>query len=103
VILRPGLVESVDWVKCSYESPYGKIVSNWKLGNGLFMWDISVPPNTTATVYVPASRIEDITESGEKIGKATGVTFLRMDKNRTVLKVDSGSYKFVSKNYKGKQ
>ena len=36
-------------------------------------------------------------------GKATGVTFLRMDKNRTVLKVESGSYKFKSKNYKGKQ
>ena len=28
--LRPGIVKSVDWVKCSYQSPYGKIVSNWK-------------------------------------------------------------------------
>jgi len=34
IILRPSLVQSVDWVKCNYESPYGKIVSNWKFEGG---------------------------------------------------------------------
>ena len=36
IILCPALVKSVDWVKCDYKSPYGKIVSNWKIENGLF-------------------------------------------------------------------
>jgi alpha-L-rhamnosidase len=96
VILRPGLVKSVDWVKCSYQSPYGKIISNWKHENGLFTWDISVPPNTTATVYVPAKRIEDVTENGKNILKPPDVNFLRMENNRAVLAVESGRFEFES-------
>jgi alpha-L-rhamnosidase len=92
--LRPGVVKSVDWVKCSYQSPYGNIVSNWKLADGSFTWDISVPVNSTATVYVPG---KNITEGGLPAAKAKGVTFLRMDKNRAVFKVGSGSYEFVSR------
>ena len=101
VVLRPGLVKSVDWVKCSYDSPYGEIISDWKRSDGKFKWRVTVPPNATATVYVPASRIEDVAEKGKNILKAEGVTFLRMEKSTAVFKVESGSYEFVSKNYQG--
>ena len=94
-MLRPGVVKSVDWVKCEYESPYGPIVSNWRKKDGVLTMDITVPANTTATVYVPG---KNITESELPAAESEGVTFGRMDKNRTVLKVESGSYKFVSKN-----
>jgi alpha-L-rhamnosidase len=100
---QPQFLENLDWVRCTYQSIRGPITCDWKREGNRVALDLHIPVNTTATVYVPASRIEDITESGKKIGKAMGVTFLRMDKNRTVLKVDSGSYKFVSKNYKGKR
>ena len=98
VILRPSLVKSVDWIKCSYESPYGKIASNWEKNDGTFKWKVTVPPNTTATVYVPG---KNVTEGGFPATKADGVTFLRMENNKAVFKVQSGSYKFVSKNYEG--
>jgi alpha-L-rhamnosidase len=91
--LRPGLVKSVDWVKCSYQSPYGEIVSNWKAEEGSFKWNIHVPANTTATVYVPG---KNITEGRLPAAKAAGVTFLRMEKNKTVYKVESGDYDFKS-------
>jgi len=96
--LRPGVVRNVDWVKCSYQSPYGEIVSNWKLENDLFTWDISVPPNATATVYVPADKLADVTEGGGPARNSEGVTFLRMDDDRAVFKVESGIYEFISKN-----
>lgn len=91
--LRPGIVNSVDWVNCSYQSPYGEIVSNWKLENGSFTWDINVPVNSTATVYVPG---KNITEGDLPAAKAEGVTFLRMEKNKAVFKVESGKYEFKS-------
>ena len=93
VILRPEPVKSVDWVKCSYDSPYGQIVSNWKLENGSFTWDITVPPNTTAMVYVPG---QNITEGRLPAAEAEGVTFLRMEKNKAVFKLQSGRYEFIS-------
>ena len=51
--LRPGIVKSVDWVNCSYQSPYGRIVSNWKREGNKLVMDITVPANTTADVYLP--------------------------------------------------
>jgi alpha-L-rhamnosidase len=98
VILRPEPVKSVDWVKCSYDSPYGKIVSNWKIDAGNFKWNLTVPVNTTATIYVPG---KNITENGLPTAEAKGVKFLRMEKNKAVFKVESGSYKFITKNYQG--
>jgi len=91
--LRPGVVKSVDWVKCEYKSPYGPIVSNWRKKDGVLTMDITVPANTTATVYVPG---KNITEGGLPAAKAEGVTFLRMEKNKAVFKVESGTYEFKS-------
>ncbi len=92
-ILRPGIVKSVDWVNCSYQSPYGLISSNWQSKDDGLILNIKVPVNTTATVYVPAGTI---TESGSPAGQTDGVTFLHMDKNTAVFKVESGQYEFKS-------
>jgi alpha-L-rhamnosidase len=97
VILRPAVVKSVDWVECSYVSAYGRIVSNWKLENGSFMWDIVVPANSTATVHVPAKAVKTVREGGHRLQQADGVTFLRMEAGRAVLRVASGNYRFTSK------
>jgi len=96
VILRPSLVKSVDWVKCSYNSPYGTIVSHWKLEKGLFKWDVSVPPNATATVYVPAQNTDSVTESGKPAGKTNHLKFIRMEEGRAVFDAGSGKYEFCS-------
>jgi len=95
--LRAGLVKSVDWVKCSYQSPYGEIVSNWKLENGSFIWNIRVPANTTATIYLPTKDKSSIKEGNKALLKAKGVTFLRMKNGRAVLTVASGHYSFSCK------
>ena len=54
IIMRPTPVGDLSDVKASYNSSYGKIVSDWKITAGRFTWNVTVPPNTTATVYVPA-------------------------------------------------
>ena len=101
-ILRPCPVGDLTYARASYKSMYGRIISDWKIENGSFMWNITVPPNTTATVYVPANRKEDVTENGKKIIELPDVQFLRMGQNRAVYKVGAGSYEFVAGNYKGK-
>jgi alpha-L-rhamnosidase len=102
IILRPCPVGDLTYAKASYKSMYGKIVSDWKIVDGTFRWRIIIPPNTSATIYVPAKRIDDITESSKDILEASGVTFLRMDKKRAVFSLGSGDYEFVSRHYEGK-
>ena len=94
--LRPGIVKSVDWVKCSYQSPYGEIVSNWKSEKNSFRWEIHVPVNSTATVYLPATDPGKIKEDNRPLSKAKGVKFLRMENGTAVYAVGSGTYRFQS-------
>ncbi len=66
--LRPGIVKSVDWVNCSYQSPYGRIVSNWKREGNKLVMDITVPVNSTADVYLPFwSKSQKVTMNGRTV------------------------------------
>jgi alpha-L-rhamnosidase len=94
--LRPGIVKSVEWVMCSYNSPYGKIVSNWKREGDKLTMEVTIPANTTATVYVPAKDASGIAEANKNATEADGVKFLRMESNTAVYGVQSGIYRFRS-------
>ena len=96
IMIKPAIVGDLDWVKTSYNSIHGKIVSNWTRKGETLTMEVVVPPNTTATVYVPATNIEDVTESGKKISEAEGVTFKQMENGKAVFEVESGSYQFTS-------
>ncbi len=106
IIIKPGVVGDLTWVKCGYDSIHGKIVSNWKREGSKLTMDVTIPINTTATVYVPVASKpgEDgpgkdragVTESGKPAAKAEGVKFLRMEKGAAVYGVGSGTYRFGS-------
>ncbi|MFN9982359.1 MAG: alpha-L-rhamnosidase C-terminal domain-containing protein, partial [bacterium] len=49
-IIKPALVGDVTWVKSHHDSPYGRIVSNWKREGGKLTMDVTIPPNSTGTV-----------------------------------------------------
>jgi alpha-L-rhamnosidase len=96
IVMKPEPVGDLSHVKASHESPYGAIRSEWKHDKKAFHWEITVPANTTATVYVPAESVEAVKEHGKSISKAKGVEFLRMENGRAVFKVGAGQYRFTS-------
>ncbi len=96
IIIKPGVVGDLIWVKCSYNSVHGKIVSNWKLDGQKLTMAVTIPINTTASVYVPTKDEASVTESGKTINKADGVKLLRMENGAAVYEVGSGVYRFGS-------
>ena len=48
---KPG--GGVTWAKGEYESIHGRIQVEWKIRNKTFKLDVTIPPNTTATVVLP--------------------------------------------------
>lgn len=60
------------------------------------MYNISIPPNTEATVYVPTINVEGIIESGRLAAKAVGVKFIKYENGDAVYKISSGNYHFQS-------
>jgi len=95
--LKPHGFTRLEWLKTSHESPYGLIRSDWRSKDGQFEWSINVPPNTTATVHVPATGQESVRESGKSIARQRGIRFVRQDSDRVVFEVESGSYEFKAK------
>ncbi|MDP2899167.1 MAG: glycoside hydrolase family 78 protein [bacterium] len=95
--IRPRPGGGLTWANGSYESMHGTIVSDWKVERGDFTLRVTVPVNTTAAVYIPARRREDVTEGGRPAGEAQGVRFLRSEDGAALYEVASGIYTFVSR------
>jgi alpha-L-rhamnosidase len=53
IIIQPNLVGDLTWAKAHYDCMYGRIVSQWKLDGNKLTMDVTIPANTTATVYIP--------------------------------------------------
>ena len=96
-IIRPYPVDGLTFVRASHKSLYGTIRSNWKRENDVFALDVSVPVNSSATVYVPVKDGNVVNESGQPADKAKGVRLVRNENGMAVYNVDSGSYSFASK------
>ena len=58
IILRPQPVGDLTFVNGSYKSVCGTIISHWKIEGGKFHWQVTIPPNTTATVTIPTKGID---------------------------------------------
>lgn len=97
VVLRPRPVGDLTFVRASHKCLYGKIQSHWRIEKGSFLWDVSVPPNTTATAYVPAKDVRGVAEGGQPADAAPGVRFLRVEDGAAVYALDSGTYHFAAR------
>ncbi|MCZ7547313.1 MAG: hypothetical protein M5R40_29025 [Anaerolineae bacterium] len=93
--MRPRPGGGITSARGHHDSLYGRIVSEWRIEGGGFDWRVTVPPNTTATVYVPAGASDAIAEGGQPAAEAEGVTFLRWEDGAAVFAVASGSYHFT--------
>lgn len=96
IIMRPQVIGDLTSARATHESPYGTIVSDWKIKDGEFTWHIEVPANTSATISIPTSDAKTIIESGKPAASADGAKLLRLEGDRAVFEVGSGVYSFSS-------
>jgi alpha-L-rhamnosidase len=98
--LKPTPVGDLTFARTCYRSAHGTIVSNWRIENGALHMDATVPPGTSATLYlpagVPAGVPAAVTESGRPAAQAAGVQFSGVEKGKAVFELASGSYQFVA-------
>jgi alpha-L-rhamnosidase len=97
VIIRPRPGGELTWAKGQYNSIRGPIVVDWKREGHSFRLDVSVPANTTGTVYVPAKNSAAVRVGAGRADKAPGVRFLRMEEGCAVFAIESGRYSFAAR------
>ncbi|MEA4917774.1 MAG: family 78 glycoside hydrolase catalytic domain [Proteiniphilum sp.] len=95
--MKPHVVDRLSHVTASYHSLHGMIKSAWKKSGDSFEWNITVPANSKAIVYIPAKDKKQITESEKNVSNAQEVKFLRSETNWVIFEVGSGNYEFKVK------
>jgi hypothetical protein len=95
--IRPTVVGDLTWVKGSYQSVSGPITTEWRRTADALTLQVTVPPNTSATVYVPTAQPGAVREGKNLAAKASGVKFLRLENGAAVYQVGSGSYQFATR------
>ena len=97
IAINPKPGKGINSASAEYNSIHGKIASSWSMAKRIFSLDVTIPPNTTAEVIIPAGSEMVITESGIPISLVKEIELISEDKSQTTLKVGSGKYRFVSK------
>jgi len=96
IIIKPQPGSDLTYAKASYDSINGLIKSGWKIKNGKFKLDITIPANTTAMVYVPTAKIEKEADIEKMYSNKEFVKFVRTEAGFAVFEVGSGKYRFQS-------
>lgn len=94
VMIRPQVIEDLQWVKSSYDSVRGKITSSWEKKEGSIFFEIHIPVNAEATVYLPDWRNSQIFENGKKLKDIESIQFLEKEDRSLIYRVGSGTYFF---------
>ena len=100
ITIRPRPGGAITWIRASYDSIRGKISTHWRYEGDDFLLDVTIPANTTARVYIPATAAGNVTEGGGATGASHGVTPMGMDAETSsaIFEIGSGKYSFRSKN-----
>ena len=91
IIIQPQPTSKLDSAKATFNSSYGEIESGWKKTSTGYTFSIKIPANTTATVKLPVSDPNKVTEKGEIL---RGVYPMKLDNYQVLIEVGSGSYVF---------
>jgi alpha-L-rhamnosidase len=83
--LAPQFTTRLAHVRATFDSPYGVIVSDWRVKHDRILYDVTVPPNSLATLELPVSPRE-VRESGKPIDAP--------DDSVTKLPLTAGTYHF---------
>ena len=96
-LAAPGVESGLKRVDASLATGYGRIVSAWRIENNTLSWDLTVPPNTTATVILPAAEVSAVRERGQPVVSQPGVTHAAVAGGLFRCEVASGAYRFTSR------
>lgn len=102
IVIRPRRTSALTSASGKYRSFRGDIVSSWTRKDGAFTLSVTIPANTTATVFVPAAEGDVVTESGGALDAAAGVKLVRRDSDAAVVEIGSGSYTFTAGGARGR-
>ena len=89
IILQPRIGGTFSFIRGHYDSAYGRIESGWQIQKKGYIYEATIPANTTAILYLPAKSEKSVRmEKGQE-----GITLVRLKDGKAVYRLRSGSYR----------
>jgi len=93
IIIAPKPVGDIKWVKCSYNSPQGIIVSEWKIVGNTFSMIVEIPEASSAKVIIP----DEYKNSTVEVLNFIEQNLVDFEIHEGAFKVKSGKYKIIAR------
>lgn len=93
-VLSPSFDNDVTWVEAGYDSAYGTISSHWKKDGDKVTLYVSIPPNCTADIILPASSHSFLELNGQKLEPESLEKILTSQGKRVRHSLGSGNYTY---------
>lgn len=93
--IQPRIGGGLTHAAAALKTYYGPVRSGWKTDGNALQFDVVVPPNTTAAIYIPAREGATVKESGKTLASGNGLKLLDKISGYTVVEAGSGSYRFT--------
>ena len=97
IIIQPEVVKELTYANVSFDSPYGKIVSNWQKKDDTFILHVDIPVNTTAKVILPFEGDLHAQVLQSPVPGKEMIALLGKQNGNQVCEIQSGSYQFKLK------
>jgi alpha-L-rhamnosidase len=95
MVLHPRPGGGLTFVRATRQTMYGQVDSAWKVADGKFQFDVTVPANTAARVILPVTDAAQVTEGGQRIAEVADVKISAPTEREATLDVGSGTYHFA--------
>jgi alpha-L-rhamnosidase len=92
--IRPHIGGKFTNASASYQTPYGKLSSGWKIQDQKLILSAEIPANSTATIYIPVSGDNEVFENGQPLSASKNIQVAGKEKGYVLVKVGSGKYEF---------
>lgn len=94
-VIKPQPGGDLTWAAAALETMYGRIRSEWSITSNQMELSVSVPPNTSAALYLPNAGLPRVLEGDVHLEQAIGVHSAEQLEHEVKVMLGSGDYRFI--------
>ena len=95
ITIRPHLQPDLEMARADLKSYYGEVTSRWRQNGGVIVFEVKIPVNTRATIYLPAKINSQISLNNQPLNQVSGIKTLGLKDDYFQIEVGSGTWEFV--------
>lgn len=92
IILKPNFVNGLDHFEAVHDGPYGTIRSSWTQKRNKISYNVTVPANSTATLYIAGRNLR---ENNRDVAMYKFLKVIDSPKGSYKIQLQSGTYSFT--------